>query len=87
MEKFATLPGSNTANVVNVSSTSNVGIPGMWMFQVNSVQIIGMTRTITLLQLTIIAMIFNLAIHLHVHSIPAPLSSRSMLFKSMWSQC
>ena len=41
MENFATVPGSNTANVINISSTSNVGIPGMWMFQVNGVQITG----------------------------------------------
>ena len=30
-----TIPGSLTPNILNVSQTSNVGISGIWMFQVN----------------------------------------------------
>ena len=30
-----TIPGSRTQDIINISQTSNVGIPGIWMFQVN----------------------------------------------------
>jgi len=29
-----TIPGSLTLNVVDIAETSNVGIPGVWMFKV-----------------------------------------------------
>ena len=29
-----TLPGSHTPNIVNITRTSNVGIPGTWIFKV-----------------------------------------------------
>ena len=29
-----TLPGSRTPNIVNITRTSNVGIPGTWIFKV-----------------------------------------------------
>jgi len=31
---FVTIPGSLTPNIINVTQTSNVGIPGIWMFKV-----------------------------------------------------
>lgn len=31
----ATLPGSKTHDIINVAMTSNVKIPGLWVFQVN----------------------------------------------------
>lgn len=38
---FSTVTGSNTGAIINVSSTTNIGIPGMWAFQVNQAQISG----------------------------------------------
>ena len=29
-----TVPGSRTSDIINITRTSNVGIPGVWMFQV-----------------------------------------------------
>ena len=29
-----TLPGSRTADIINIAKTSNVGIPGTWIFKV-----------------------------------------------------
>ena len=29
-----TIPGSLTPSIINISQTSNVGIPGVWMFTV-----------------------------------------------------
>jgi len=29
---FFTVPGSGTSDIINITQTSNVGIPGMWMF-------------------------------------------------------
>ena len=29
-----TIPGSQTPSIINVTQTSNVGIPGVWMFKV-----------------------------------------------------
>ena len=34
-ERFSSVPGSQTDAIVNISTTSNVGIPGVWTFQVN----------------------------------------------------
>ena len=31
-----TIPGSMTPSIINIAQTSNVGIPGMWIFQVGS---------------------------------------------------
>ena len=33
--RFLTLPGSQTEAVLNISSTSNVGEPGLWVFRVD----------------------------------------------------
>ena len=34
-ERFFSVPGSQTADIVDIDTTSNVDIPGVWMFQVN----------------------------------------------------
>ena len=34
-ERFFSVPGSQTDAIVNISTTSNVGIPGVWTLQVN----------------------------------------------------
>jgi len=31
---FITIPGSLTPSIINITQTSNVGIPGVWMFKV-----------------------------------------------------
>ena len=31
-----TIPGSRTPNIVTITQTSNVGIPGIWMFEVGA---------------------------------------------------
>ena len=30
-----TIPGSLSDDIINITDTSNVGIPGVWMFQIN----------------------------------------------------
>ena len=30
-----TIPGSLTPSIINITRTSNIGIPGMWIFKVN----------------------------------------------------
>ena len=32
---YATIPGSLTPSIINIAGTSNVGIPGVWMFKVS----------------------------------------------------
>jgi len=32
------IPGSLTQNIIGITETSNVGIPGVWMFRVDQVQ-------------------------------------------------
>ena len=34
-ERFFSVPGSQTNDIVNIDTTTNVGVPGVWMFQVN----------------------------------------------------
>ena len=34
-ERFFSVPGSQTPAIMNIDTTSNVGIPGVWIFQVN----------------------------------------------------
>ena len=33
--RFFSVPGSQTDAIVNISTTSNIGVPGVWTFQVN----------------------------------------------------
>ena len=37
-DNFFNIPGSGTAEIINITQTSNVGIPGMWMFITTSMQ-------------------------------------------------
>ena len=30
-----TIPGSQTSSIINIAETSNVGIPGIWIFRVS----------------------------------------------------
>ena len=32
---YVTIPGSLTPSIINITQTSNVGIPGVWMFKVD----------------------------------------------------
>ena len=32
---YVTIPGSLTPSIINITQTTNVGIPGIWMFKVN----------------------------------------------------
>ena len=32
---YITIPGSLTPSIINITQTSNVGNPGIWMFKVN----------------------------------------------------
>ena len=34
-ETFITIPGSRTSSIINITQTSNIGIPGIWIFQVD----------------------------------------------------
>ena len=38
---FVNVTGSNTDDIINIASTTNIGIPGMWAFKVNGAQITG----------------------------------------------
>ena len=31
---FVTIPGSQSSEIINITRTSNIGIPGVWMFRV-----------------------------------------------------
>ena len=33
--RFASVPGSQTAAIINITTTSNVGIPGVWIYRVD----------------------------------------------------
>lgn len=37
---YAAVPESRTADIINITTTSNIGIPGVWAFQVNQESII-----------------------------------------------
>ena len=37
---FATVPESHTAEIINIDTTSNIGVPGVWAFQVNEAVIV-----------------------------------------------
>jgi len=38
--RFITIPGSGTEDIVNISNTSNVDIPGVWIFQTSEFSLI-----------------------------------------------
>ena len=33
--RFASVPGSRTSEIINITQTSNVDVPGVWIFQVD----------------------------------------------------
>lgn len=33
--------GSNTNDVINIEETTNIGVPGIWAFQVNGAEVLG----------------------------------------------
>ena len=33
---FITIPGSLTPSIINIANTSNIGVPGVWMFKVGT---------------------------------------------------
>lgn len=33
--RYAIVPGSRTADIVNIDMTSNIGVPGVWVFRVD----------------------------------------------------
>ena len=37
---FATVPGSGTADIINITTTSNIGVPGVYMFRVDQQSVI-----------------------------------------------
>ena len=37
---YATFPASRTADIINIASTSNVGTPGVWIYQINEETIV-----------------------------------------------
>lgn len=41
---YAIVAGSNTAGIINISNTSNVGIPGIWVFQANLAEVPGINK-------------------------------------------
>ena len=38
--RFFSVPGSQTNDIVNIETTSNVGRPGVWMFRVDEEEIV-----------------------------------------------
>ena len=42
--RFVAIPGSGTEDIVNISNTSNVDIPGVWIFQTNEITIINPSK-------------------------------------------
>ena len=46
MISFELVTGSNTDAVINISSTTNVGVPGKWAFKVNNATLTGITGTV-----------------------------------------
>ena len=32
---YVTVPGSQTPDIINITKTSNIDVPGIWMFQVD----------------------------------------------------
>ena len=38
--RFASVPGSRTANIVNIETQSNVGQPGRFMFRIDEAEVV-----------------------------------------------
>ena len=37
---YATIPGSRSDAIINVTRTSNVGVPGMWVFRIDEEEVV-----------------------------------------------
>lgn len=37
--RYASVPGSQTPEIINISTTSNVAVPGVWIFRVDQEEI------------------------------------------------
>ena len=40
-ERFFSVPDSQTPGIIDIPTTSNVGVPGMWVFEVGLMEITG----------------------------------------------
>ena len=60
---FTTIPGSLTPSIANITQTSNVGIPGTWMFKVHN------GRYIRIYGYMHIIIIYTIRICMYVHTI------------------
>ena len=38
--RYATIPGSQTDAIINITQTSNVGIPGVWIFRIDGQEVV-----------------------------------------------
>ena len=38
--RYFAVPGSQTDEIINIASTSNVGIPGMWIFRIDGQEVV-----------------------------------------------
>ena len=56
---FAAVPESRTADIIDIDTTSNIGVPGVWAFQVNEEAIVVSSGKNY--------MKIKLAIHAHTH--------------------
>ena len=39
-ERYAAVPGSSTASIINIASTSNVDVDGVWIYRVDAAKIV-----------------------------------------------
>ena len=59
-----TIPGSLTPSIINITQTSNVGIPGVWMFQVDGGNIIYNHST----KRVVIKLCLPTYVHMYIHT-------------------
>ena len=55
-----TIPGSLTPSIINITRTSNIGIPGMWIFKVNEGKICSILTTCISFDIYCFEHMFNL---------------------------
>ena len=53
-----TIPGSLNSSIINITQTSNVGIPGVWMFEVGKGNI-GMFKLVAIIYIYIYMFVIN----------------------------
>ena len=63
-----TIPGSRTPEIINITRTSNVGVPGMWIFKVGEGTYI--TTTCIFIRMTCMYVhVLRNCIHIHTFSV------------------